>query len=293
VGPAAELSQATKRYGRTVALDAVDLAIPGGQILALLGPNGAGKTTAISLMLGLRRPTAGQARLFGLDPRDRRARSRCGAMLQDTQLPAQLRVRELIDLFRSYYPSPLPTADVLEIAGLTERAGALVGGLSGGQKQRLQFGLAVCGGPDLLFLDEPTVGMDVEARRAFWERMRSFAAAGRTILLTTHYLEEADALAERIVLIQRGRIVADAPPAAIKARVGDKRVSFVAEPLGPEAFADLPVQELRLADGRVRFTSPEPERVLRELFARGAVLRDLEVVGVALEDAILALAAGP
>jgi ABC-2 type transport system ATP-binding protein len=146
----------------------------------------------------------------------------------------------------------------------------------------------------MLFLDEPTVGMDVEARRAFWERMRLFAAAGRTILLTTHYLEEADALAERIVLIQRGRIVADAPPAAIKARVGDKRVSFVAEaPLGPEAFADLPVQELRLADGRVRFTSPEPERVLRELFARGAVLRDLEVVGVALEDAILALAAEP
>jgi ABC-2 type transport system ATP-binding protein len=294
VEPVAELSGATKRYGVTLALDGVDLAIPAGQVVAVLGPNGAGKTTAISLLLGLRRPTAGRARLFGLDPRDRRARSRCGAMLQDTQLPGQLKVRELIDLFRSYYPAPLPRDDILEVAGLAERTDALVGGLSGGQKQRLQFGLAVCGDPDLLFLDEPSVGMDVEARRAFWDRMRGFAEAGRTILLTTHYLEEADALAERIVVVQRGRIVADAPPAALKARVGDKRVSFLAEPpLGPEAFADLPVRELRLDDGRVRFSSPEPERVLRELFARGAALRDLEVAGVGLEDAILALGAEP
>ena len=292
--PVAELSRATKRYGATVALDAVDLAVPAGQVVAVLGPNGAGKTTAISLLLGLRRPTDGAARLFGHDPRDRRSRSRCGAMLQDAQPPGQLKARELIDLFRSYYPAPLPTAEVLEIAGLADRAEALVGGLSGGQKRRLQLGLAVCGDPELLFLDEPTVGMDVEARRAFWEHMHRFAAAGRTIVLTTHYLEEADQLAERIVLVQGGRIVADAPPAELKARVGDKRVSFVAEPpLGPEAFDGLPVRELRLADGRVRFSSAEPERVLRELFLQGAGLRDLEVVGVGLEDAIVALGAEP
>src|SRR5690242_12845949 len=204
---AVELIGAHKSYGAVEALRGVDIAIQPGQVVAMLGPNGAGKTTSINLMLGLRKPTRGQARLFGLDPGDRRARSRSGVMLQESGVPSVLTVREVIDLFRPYYPRPAPADKALAMAGLQEQARMQTGKLSGGQRQRLYYALAVCGDPELLFLDEPTVGMDVESRRAFLASIKDFAAAGKTIVLTTHYLEEADELAQRIVVIDRGLVI--------------------------------------------------------------------------------------
>ena len=287
-----ELQGARKRYGDVEALRGVDLVIRRGEVVAMLGPNGAGKTTSISLMLGLRRPTAGRARLFGLDPRDRRARSRCGVMLQESGVPGVLTVRELVDLFRAYYPRPLPTGRALALAGLEDRAQARVGQLSGGQRQRLYFALAVCGDPEVLVLDEPTVGMDVEARQAFLTAIRELAGEQRTIVLTTHYLEDADALARRVVVIDHGIVIADATPAEIKARVPSKRVHFrAAAGLDPAVFDGLPVTALERVGDRVRLLSGEPETVLRELFRRGVAVADLEVAGADLEEAFLALTA--
>ncbi len=190
--PAIEFQTISKFFGAVQALQEMSFAIPQGQVVALLGPNGAGKTTAISLMLGLRRPSHGQVRLLGHDPHARRVRSHCGIMLQESGVPLNLTVSETITLFRSYYPHPLPLAQVLEMAGLKKKAAASVGSLSGGLRQRLYFALAVCGDPDVLFLDEPTAGLDVEARHSFWEQIRTFVQQGKTILLTTHYLEEAE-----------------------------------------------------------------------------------------------------
>jgi ABC-2 type transport system ATP-binding protein len=291
-GAAVALAGVRKQYGAVAALNGVDLTIAPGEVVAILGPNGAGKTTAINLMLGLRRPTAGQVHLGGLPPTDRRARSRCGAMLQDSGVPPLLTVRELVDLFRTYYSAPLSTDEAIAAAGLEEpaRARAQVRHLSGGQRQRLYFALAICGDPAVLFLDEPTAGMDVAARRAFLDRIREFARAGKTIVLTTHYLEEADALAERIVVLSRGVVIADAPPAAIKARVAAKRVTFRC-PGGAEAsaFAGLPISQLDVTGDQVALLSTEAEAVLRALFTRGLQLTDLEVAGADLEEAFLAL----
>ncbi|HEX6547214.1 MAG TPA: ABC transporter ATP-binding protein [Candidatus Dormibacteraeota bacterium] len=288
--PVVELRGVTKRYGTIDALRGVDLAIQPGELVAMLGPNGAGKTTSISLMLGLRRPTTGTARLFGMDPGDRRARSRCGVMLQESGVSAVLRVRELVDLFRAYYPDPMPAERAIAMAGLEQQARQAAGKLSGGQRQRLYFALAVCGDPDLLFLDEPTVGMDVEGRHAFLGAIREFAASGKTIVLTTHYLEEADALAERVVVIDRGLVVADAPPAEIKRRVGGKRVSFTSDrPLSEADFDGLPLASLQIEDARVRLFSAQPEELLRQLFDRRVAVADLEVTGGDLEEAFLDL----
>jgi ABC-2 type transport system ATP-binding protein len=285
-----ELRQASKRYGSVEALKAIDLSIPEGEMVAILGPNGAGKTTAISLMLGLRRVSSGQARLFGMDPNDRRARSRCGVMLQESGINDVLRVRETVDLFRSYYPHPLNTERALGLAGLEDQAERKVEQLSGGQRQRLYYALAICGDPDVIFLDEPTVGMDVEARRAFLASIREFFREGKTILLTTHYLEEADELAERIVVIDHGVIIADATPTQIKSRVAGKRVRFTSDRVLTETdFARLPFNHLEIDGERVKLLSNKPEEVLRALFSDGIGLTDLEVVGADLEEAFIAL----
>ena len=288
--PVVELQGVHKSYGEVPALRGLDLTIGPGEVVAMLGPNGAGKTTSIAVMLGLRRATRGQARLFGLPPDDRRARSRVGVMLQESGVPGVLTVRELIDQFRAYYPRPLPAERVIALAGLAEIDGARVSTLSGGQRQRLYFALAVCGDPDLLVLDEPTVGMDVEARQRFRQAIRELAASERTIVLTTHYLEEADALARRIVVVDHGVVIADAAPEAIKARLPSKRVRFrAASKLDGGVFDGLPVTALEQLDGQVRLLSAEPETVLRELFRRGLALTDLEVAGADLEEAFLAL----
>jgi ABC-2 type transport system ATP-binding protein len=285
-----ELIDAHKRYGSVEAVKGVSLAIRPGEIVAMLGPNGAGKTTCISLMLGLRKPTAGHARLFGLTPTDRRARSLCGVMLQESGVPGTLNVKELVDLFRSYYPHPMPADRAIAMAGLEEQANRQAQKLSGGQQQRLYFSLAVCGDPQVIFLDEPTVGMDVEARRAFLESIRTFAGEGKTIVLTTHYLEEADQLAERVVVIDRGVVVADASPAEIKSRVLGRRVSFAGDRRFTEAdFQGLPYQNLEIDGNRVRLLSNAPEALLRELFRRKYEIRDLQVVGADLEEAFLDL----
>src|SRR5213593_3263288 len=294
MSPVVELRAARKRFGQVEALKGVDLAIGSGELVAMLGPNGAGKTTAISLMLGLRRPTGGEARLFGRDPADQRARSRCGVMLQESGTTGVLTVRELVDLFRSYYPSPLPAATAIARAGLDAKAGARAGTLSGGERQRLYFALAVCGDPEALFLDEPTVGMDVETRRGVLESIRSLSAAGKTIVLTTHYLDEADQLAHRIVVIDRGVVIADATPREIKSRIPSKRINFKPDTaVGASTFSGLPVQGLEVADHRVHLLSNEPEAVLRALFERGVVMRDLEVTGADLEEAFLSLTRRP
>jgi ABC-2 type transport system ATP-binding protein len=287
--PAAELIDATKKYGEVEALKGVTIRIELGEVVAMLGPNGAGKTTSISLLLGLRKPTSGKALLFGLAPTNTLARSRVGVMLQESGVPQMLKVREIVDLFRSYYPKPLPGDRAIAIAGLEEKANALVKELSGGQRQRLYFALAVCGDPGVLFLDEPTVGMDVEGRRSFIERIADFARMGRTVVLTTHYLEEADQLARRVIVIDRGVVIADAPPAEIKSRVAGRRVRFNAPTVQEKDLEGLPVSAVTIKDHSVQLLTNQPESVLRELFRRGVDVSDLEVAGADLEDAFIAM----
>jgi len=287
---AIELREVSKRFGQVQALQQISFTIPHGQIVAILGPNGSGKTTAISLMLGLRRPTAGQVRLFGHNPRNRHVRARCGVMLQESGVPFALTVRELIALFRSYYPHPLPIDRVLAMADLPRQASLAAGLLSGGQRQRLYFALAICGDPDVLFLDEPTAALDIEMRQAFWHQIRDFVREGKTIVLTTHYLEEADALADRIMILNHGRILADDSPGVLKAQVAQRRVSFDVEAaLTPDIFADLPVYSLEIAQSHVALLTPKPEAVMRHLFNQGINLNNLEVVGAGLEEAFITL----
>jgi len=294
MSPVVEMIAASKRYGQVEALRGVSLAIEPGEIVAMLGPNGAGKTTSISLMLGLRQPTGGQVRLFGLPPTDRRARSRAGVMLQESGTTGVLTVRELVALFGAYYPSPLPADQAVAMAGLADKADARVATLSGGQRQRLYFALAICGNPEILFLDEPTVGMDIEARRAFVASIQTLAAAGKTVVFTTHYLREAEELARRIVVVDHGRVIADATPRELMSKVAGKRVSFeVARPLPADTFGGLAVSGLEVSGSRVRFLTNEPEAVLRALFERGVEMQDLEVAGADLEEAFLSLTRRP
>jgi ABC-2 type transport system ATP-binding protein len=288
--PIAELKRAVKRYGAVTALDGVDFQVRPGEVVALLGPNGAGKTTAVQLLLGLLRPGSGTATLFDLDPRSAEARVRIGAMLQISKVPETLKVREHLDLISSYYPRPLPRHEVLGLAGLGGVEDRLFGKLSGGQRQRLLFALALCGNPDLLFLDEPTVGLDVEARRALWTVIQEKAGEGRSVLLTTHYLEEADALADRIVLIRRGRIVAEGTPSEIKARAAGRKIRCLTSlPLADVAGLPGVRNARRDGDGVTQLFAADAERVLFELLGRDRSLSSLEVRGADLEEAFLAL----
>ena len=287
--PVAELRRAVKRYGAVTALDGIDFAVRPGEVVALLGPNGAGKTTAVQIMLGLARESEGEARLFGLDPRRPEARMRTGAMLQVSKVPETLKVREHLHLIASYYPRPLPMREAIAAAGLEGLEDRLFGKLSGGQKQRVLFALALCGDPDLLFLDEPTVGLDVESRRAFWTVIEEKAAQGRSVLLTTHYLEEADALADRIVLINQGRIVAEGTPAEIKARAAGRKVRCLTS-LSVEDVATLPGVRGVRRDGEItELFAAEAERTVHELLNRDPRLSGLEVRGADLEEAFLTL----
>jgi ABC-2 type transport system ATP-binding protein len=292
VPPLAELAGTTKRFGEVVALDGIDLALKPGQLTALLGPNGAGKTTVVKLLLGLIEPDAGAVRVFGGDPAAGGIRRRVGAMLQVSRVPETLRVGEHLDLFSAYYPAPLPAERVLAAAGLGALQHRRFSDLSGGERQRVLFALALCGDPDLLFLDEPTVGMDVEARRRFWGEIRRLVAEGRSLLLTTHYLEEADALADRVVVLNRGRIIADGTPAEIKQRTAGRRVRCRTV-LGLEALRALPgVQAARSDQARVELLTSRAEEAVRVLLERDPGLTDLEVTGAGLEDAFLTLTGG-
>ncbi|MGH3383166.1 MAG: ABC transporter ATP-binding protein [Nocardioidaceae bacterium] len=292
-----EAVQIRKRYGDVEAVDGIDLVVTEGEVVAVLGPNGAGKTTTIELLLGLRLPTAGTVRVFG-EPPDRPAvRGRVGAMLQDTAVPEGLTVAEAIRLVGRYYPYRLPVDDVLARAELTDKRRARVGDLSGGQLQRLSFGLAIAGDPDVLFLDEPTVALDVEGRRAFWEQVRGFAALGKTILFSTHYLAEADAVADRVLVIHRGRLIQDGPPAALKALVAARTIRVA---------TDLPLDDLRAIAGvdqvaadvdrtapaglqYVTVRSSRPEEVVAQISIAGCRLHDLTVEDTDLEAAFVRL----
>jgi ABC-2 type transport system ATP-binding protein len=223
----AQFRGVTKSYGEIEALRGLDLSIKPGELVSLLGANGAGKTTAVRLLLGLAKPTSGQVRVFGGDPRDTASRARTGAVLQIARVPETLRVREHIHLFSSYYPNPLPLNEAIAAAGLEGLERRKYGQLSGGQQKRVLFALAICGNPDLLILDEPTAGLDVEARRSIWTQIRAFIARGRSVLLTTHYLAEAEALANRVVVIHRGIVVAEGTPREIKGDAATLEDAFI------------------------------------------------------------------
>ena len=285
----ARMAQVNKSYGPVQALREVDFAIGAGEVVALLGPNGAGKSTLVRLLLGLASPTTGRVSVFGGDPKDPNTRERVGAMLQVGGVPSTMKVREHIDLFSSYYPKPLAMAEVVAMAGLQGIEGRQFGELSGGQKQRVLFALAICGDPDLLFLDEPTVGLDVEARRGFWEQIRGLVARGKTVLLTTHYLEEADALADRVVVINKGSIVAEGTPESIKASTAGKKIRCITQ-LTLGAIERMPgVASVRYDREAVEIQSSVAEATLRELLAADAELSGIEVANAGIEEAFLAL----
>ena len=220
----ARLSGAKKRFGATTALDGLDLDVRPGELLALLGPNGAGKTTAIAILLGLQEPDAGQALLFGRSPHDLAARRGVGVMMQEVMLPDALRVGDLVRQVQAYYPDPLGFEEALAMAGVEKLASRPYTKLSGGQKRQAQFALAICGRPRLLFLDEPTTGLDVTARETMWATLRRIVAGGASIVLTTHYIEEAEALADRVVVMAKGRRIAEGTVAEIRSLVVRKRI---------------------------------------------------------------------
>jgi ABC-2 type transport system ATP-binding protein len=285
----ASLERVNHNYGEIRALRSVDFNVYPGEVVALLGPNGAGKTTALKLLLGLMQPSAGKVRIFGGDPTNPEYRMRTGAMLQVGRVPETLRVREHIDLFSAYYPSPMAPDAVLAAAGLDKIAERKFGELSGGQRQRVLFALAICGNPDLLFLDEPTVGLDVEARRGLWDEIRKLVERGKTILLTTHYLQEADALADRVAVISHGEIVAEGTPDEIKAQTSGKKIRCITE-LSIAILRQIPgVTEVKQDRESVEIHAREAETVVRELLAKDPLLSGLEISSAGLEEAFLAL----
>lgn len=287
--PVARFEGASKNYGIVQALVDFNFEVHTGELVALLGPNGAGKTTAIKLLLGLATPSRGRVSVFGGDPSSTATHTRVGAMLQVGRVPETLRVWEHIDLFSSYYPDPLPLAETLAIAGIKDLRDRQFGVLSSGQKQRVLFALAICGNPDLLFLDEPTVGLDVEARHLLWDEIRKLVGHGKTVVLTTHHLEEADALADRVGVINKGAIIAEGTPAEIKSRTAGKKIRCITE-LSAAVIKDLPgvsaVQQDR--DAMVIHTS-QAEEVLRGLLKLDLEVSGIEVNSAGLEDAFLAL----
>lgn len=288
-GTLARLAGVTHRYGEVVALESFDLEVRAGEVLAVLGPNGAGKTTAIRLLLGALAVQEGQARVFGGAPGAVEARLRRGAMLQTSGVPETLTVREHLELFTAYYPAPLPVERLLAVAGLEEIEARRFGALSGGQKQRLFFALALAGDPELVFLDEPTAGLDLEGRLRLWDEIRQLREAGRAAVLTTHYLEEADALADRVAVVHRGSLIAEGKPAEIKTRVAG-RVVRCSTRLGEEEAKSLPgVVRVSRRGRRLDLLTSEPEAALRRMFALDPDLGDLTVEGAGLEEAFLSL----
>ncbi|HEY0614154.1 MAG TPA: ABC transporter ATP-binding protein [Candidatus Elarobacter sp.] len=285
----ARLSGVSKTYGAITALDGIDLLVPPGETLALLGPNGAGKTTAIRSLLGIITPDTGTARLFGRDPRVPRNRARAGAMLQTSGVPATLTVAEHLRLFATYYPHPLPLAETLAAAGLNGLEKRKFGDLSGGQRQRVAFALAICGDPDLLILDEPTSALDVEARLALWSHIRAFVARGRSVLLTTHDLAEAEALADRISVVLGGRVVAEGSTAEIKLRAGGSIVRCTSGLDDDRLRGTGGVDAIERAGSTIRLSTRVPNELVRALFVADPTFTLIEVAQTPLEDAFLAL----
>ncbi|MEU4419464.1 ABC transporter ATP-binding protein [Actinoplanes sp. NPDC024001] len=286
----ARAENVTRRYGNTLALDGVDLRVRAGELVGLLGPNGAGKSTLVNLLIGIRRPTSGRVELCGGDPRDAASRRTLGVTPQETGLPASLRVGEVIDFVRAHYPNPLTRDELLERFGLTGLVRRQTGGLSGGQRRRLAVALAFTGRPEIVFLDEPTTGLDVEARRALWDGVRAFHAEGGTVVLTSHYLEEIEALAQRVVVLANGRVLADDSVTAVRGLVGMRRVSLTSAVPLPDLEGLVSVER---ADDRLHLLTADADRLVRALVAHDVPFRDLEVRPTSLEEAFLALTRTP
>ncbi|MEB8336399.1 ABC transporter ATP-binding protein [Streptomyces endophyticus] len=288
---AVTFSGVTKTYGTVRAVDDLGLELHAGETVALLGPNGAGKSTTLDLLLGLRPADTGEVRVFGTSPREAITAGRVGAMLQSGGLMDEVTVRELVGLGCALHPKPYPADEVLARAGLAQIADRKVNKLSGGQEQRVRFALATAGDSDLIVLDEPTTGMDVSARQAFWATMREQAEQGRTVLFATHYLEEADAIADRVLVLHRGRLLADGTAAEIKAKAGARRVSFDLEgEIDEAAIKGLPFLTGVAVSGRsVRIQSTDADATVHALYGLGVYPRNLEVAGLGLEQAFVAI----
>jgi ABC-2 type transport system ATP-binding protein len=283
--PLASLNAAVKRYGTLTALDGLNLAVNRGELLALLGPNGAGKSTAISILLGLQRPDAGSATLFGEDPQSLEARRRIGIMMQEVMLSPVMKPRELMTQVASYYPSPYDVDVVIKRLNLEALAERPYGKLSGGQRRQVQFGMAIVGRPELLFLDEPSVGMDLQSRESLWSVLRDLIHEGCSIVLTTHYLEEAEALANRVAVVTRGRLVAGGTVDEIRAHVSRKSI-FCKTTLGSDAIRAWPeVLQLSEDGGRQQIVTRDAEIVLRRLLGADSTVRDIEVRRAGLAEA--------
>lgn len=290
--PAVSFTGAVKTFGAVRALQGVDLEISQGETVALLGRNGAGKSTTISLLLGLNEPDEGTVRVFGAPPEQSVRAGRIGAMLQEGRAVPRVTVRELVSFVAGRYPDPMPVARALQLAGITELAGRRVDRLSGGQTQRVRFAVALAGNPSVIVLDEPTAALDVEARHAFWASMRSYARLGHTVLFSTHHLEEADAHADRILVIDQGRIVADGTGEQLKRSVGGSLVAFDLAGQGTEGLELLPgVRSVEVRGERARLRTDDPDATVVALAELGAIRR-LEVAPASLDDAFLALTAG-
>ncbi|MCH1627288.1 ABC transporter ATP-binding protein [Ferdinandcohnia quinoae] len=282
------LKDITKTFKNKKAVDAVSFSIKKGEVVAILGPNGAGKTTTIMMMLGLLEPTSGAVEVFGMQPKDKRVRERIGAMLQEVSVIDALSVKEIIQLFRSYYPNPMTFEELVSLTGLGEgdikkRANKL----SGGQKRRLGFALALAGDPDLLFFDEPTVGMDISSRKLFWETINKLKKRGKTIIFTTHYLQEADDVAERIILFHNGSIVEDGTPKEIKEKLTKQSVSFNAH--SAVSVGDLRkipgVSDVYEKEGRMYIISENTDDILAILFEKKLGISGIQVERGRLDDA--------
>jgi ABC-2 type transport system ATP-binding protein len=285
----AELAHAEKCFGRTVALRGIDLQVRAGELLSVLGPNGAGKSTAIALLLGLLRPDAGRASLFGRSPRDIDARRQIGVMLQEATLTPELRVRELIALTTHYYPAPMSVDDTLAMSNTGAIADRAYGRLSGGQKRQAQFAVAICGRPRLLFLDEPTAGLDVEARERLWSTLQHLVANGVSIVLTTHYLEEAESLSNRVALLARGALVAVGATQRIQALIGAKRIDCATR-LTVREISSWPDVSAVTHDSRgLHITTSKAETVVRRLLVADEHVTGLEVRSASLADAFAEL----
>jgi ABC-2 type transport system ATP-binding protein len=292
-GPALRFSGVVHRYRSVLALDHLDLEVARGETLALLGPNGAGKSTTISILLGLQRPQEGEVCVLGTDPRSAMASGKVGAMLQvggGSGLPHGVRVGDLVAMTSRLYRHPAPVERTMARAGLTDLADRQTQRLSGGQAQRVRFALAIVGDPELVFLDEPTIAMDVEGRRAFWSMMRAFSQEGRTVVFATHHLDEFDAVADRIVVMRRGSVVANGPASTIKAAVPTRRVRFASTWADTTRLRELNGVDAACVRGsEVVLDSLDADATVRDLVASGVAFTDIEVTGADLEQAFVAL----
>ncbi|OPA74090.1 ABC transporter ATP-binding protein [Paenibacillus selenitireducens] len=288
---AIECINLVKQFGDFRAVDQINLQFEQGRISALLGPNGAGKTTTISMMLGMMRPTSGEVRVLGLPSGTKELRQRVGALMQDVRAADGLTVREVLQLFRSYYRNPMSLERLFDISGLHADAKRRASALSGGQRRRLAFAQSLAGNPELIVLDEPTVGMDVEARGRFWETIRALASDGRTVLLTTHYLEEADAVADHIAVIANGCVVAEGAPERLKAQAALRTVSFRSANAPKEhEWLQLPgVEKAECYGDRIRLHAHETDQLLFTLMQSNWGVTDIDVQSASLEDAFRSL----